>query len=79
MATILRAGGLRVIIFVDDHEPAHVHVFGDGHAKINLVSSTGEPELVWSAGMSRVERLRALSLVSEHRDLLLARWEEIHG
>ncbi|WP_244475818.1 DUF4160 domain-containing protein [Methylobacterium sp. Leaf93] len=36
MVTVLRSGGLRVIIFVDDHEPAHVHVFGDGHAKINL-------------------------------------------
>ena len=35
MVTVLRAGGLRVVIFVDDHEPAHVHVFGDGQAKIN--------------------------------------------
>ena len=39
MVTIYRAHGLRVIIFTDDHEPAHVHVFGDGQA-------TG---LIWSA------------------------------
>jgi Domain of unknown function (DUF4160) len=37
MVTLYRAYGLRVVIFVDDHEPAHVHVFGDGQAKINLI------------------------------------------
>jgi len=56
-----------------------VHVFGDGHAKINLVSRSGSPELVWSAGMNGAERRRALSLVAEHRELFLARWEAIHG
>jgi hypothetical protein len=34
MVTVHRAHGLRVVIFVDDHEPAHVHVFGDGRAEI---------------------------------------------
>jgi len=28
MVTIYRGEGLRVVIFADDHEPAHVHVFG---------------------------------------------------
>jgi hypothetical protein len=41
MVTIHRAQGLRVVIFTDDHEPAHVHVFGDGHAKINLIGPDG--------------------------------------
>jgi hypothetical protein len=49
MVTVLRAHGLRVVIFVDDHQPAHVHVFGDGEAKINLLGSGGAPALV-SAG-----------------------------
>jgi hypothetical protein len=31
---------------LDDHEPAHVHVFGDGQAKINLLGNDGKPELV---------------------------------
>lgn len=48
MVTVLRAHGLRVVIFVDDHQPAHVHVFGDGQAKINLLGAdcwvqTGRP------------------------------------
>jgi hypothetical protein len=29
MVTIHRAYGLHIVIFTDDHEPAHVHVFGD--------------------------------------------------
>ena len=55
MVTVLRAAGLRVVIFVDDHQPAHVHVFGDGHAKINLLGADGTPELVWVDGMTRGE------------------------
>lgn len=79
MATVYRSGGLRVITFVDDHEPAHVHVFGDGHAKINLAITASAPELVWSIGMNRGEIRRAMRLVAEHRDVLLVRWREIHG
>ena len=45
---MLRAQGLGVVIFVNDHLPAHVHVFGDGEAKINLCGAEGLPELVWA-------------------------------
>jgi len=41
MVTVHRARGLRFVIFVDDHEPAHVHVFGDGQAKIDLIGAEG--------------------------------------
>ena len=47
MVTIHRAYGLRIIVFTDDHEPAHVHVFGDGQAKVNLIGTDGAPVLVW--------------------------------
>ena len=46
MATVLRVHGLRVVIFVNDHLPAHVHVFGDGEAKIDLCGADGVPS--WS-------------------------------
>jgi hypothetical protein len=46
MVTVLRARGLRVVIFINDHRPAHVHVFGDGEAKINLSGPDNTPELV---------------------------------
>lgn len=53
MVTIHRALGLRVVIYLDDHEPGHVHVFGDGQAKINLAGKAAGPELVWAEGMTR--------------------------
>jgi hypothetical protein len=79
MVTIHRAFGLRVVIFLDDHEPAHVHVFGDGEAKINLLGPDGEPQLVWAVGAKRSEIRRAMALVKEHRRDFTSRWRQIHG
>ena len=76
---MLRALGLRVVIYVNDHDPAHVHVLGDGEAKINLLGAGGSPELIWADGMSRGEVRRALRIVTDEQTALLARWEEIHG
>lgn len=79
MVTVLRADGLRVVIYVDDHLPAHVHVFGDGQAKIDLVGADGGPDLVWAYGMTRGEVRRSMRLVTERLDFLLRSWEDIHG
>ena len=79
MVTVLRADGLRLVIFVNDHQPAHVHVFGDGEAKINLLGADGTPVLIGADGMSRGDIRRAMRLVVEQQRFLLARWEEIHG
>ena len=79
MVTVLRAHGLRVVIYANDHRPAHVHVFGDGEAKIDLLGPDEAPALVWVDGMSRGEVRRAVRLVAERRAFLLARWEDIHG
>jgi len=74
-----RGQGLRAVIFLDDHEPAHVHVFGGGHAKINLLGKDGKPELVWVDGMKRSEVRRAMQTVIERQADLLMKWNEIHG
>jgi hypothetical protein len=79
MVTVLRAGGFRVAIYLNDHAPAHVHVIGDGEARIDLSEPDGATALVWAHGMTRADLRRALAVVSEHRDALLARWREIHG
>ena len=79
MVTVLREHGLRFVIFVNDHEPAHVHVFGDGEAKINLDGPEGAPELVWTVGMSRADVRRAMRTAGEYRDRLLQEWRRIHG
>ena len=60
----------------NDHEPAHVHVFeGEGEAKINL--DPVELKRVWN--MKRQVAQKAKTIVSEKREYLLQRWEEIHG
>ena len=79
MVTVHKEGGLRFVIFTDDHEPAHVHVFGDGSAKINLVGEDGSPELVWMIGMKKGELRKAMRIVAERQADLLERWREIHG
>lgn len=79
MVTVYRAHGLRVIVFTDDHEPAHVHVFGDGHAKINLLGPDGSPSIVRAEGMKANDLRRALNLVRDRQDEFLAKWKELHG
>ncbi len=79
MVTVYRAHGLRFIIFVDDHVPAHVHVFGDGHAKINLLGADGTPEIVTVEAMKRGDVRRALQIVVEQQTYLLSCWRDIHG
>ena len=79
MVTVLRAVGLRVVIYTNDHLPAHVHVFGDGEAKINLLGPGNVPILVWADRMSRGEVRRAMRVVTRESGFLLRRWGEIHG
>jgi hypothetical protein len=79
MVTVLRSGGLRVVIYLDDHEPAHVHVLANGEAKIDLGIGSDEPALIWSVGFSNADVRRAYRLVREHRDALIAKWRELHG
>jgi hypothetical protein len=79
MVTVLRAEGIRIVIFSDDHEPAHVHAFGDGEAKINLSGPGSRPTLVWAVGMKHAEIRKCMRLVGQNREALLAQWNEIHG
>jgi hypothetical protein len=79
MVTVYRAHGMRFIIFVDDHLPAHVHVFGDGHIKVNLVGPDGAPDIVTIEGMKRGDVRHAMQIVAEQQAYLLSRWSEIHG
>lgn len=79
MIVVHRAGGFRFVIYTSDHQPAHIHVVGDGHAKINIVGPEGAPELVFSVGIKKSDMRRLLVEVAEHREELLDRWEQIHG
>lgn len=76
MPTVLRREGYEIVIRSNDHEPAHVHAFeGEGEAKISL--DLVELKQVWN--MKRQVARKAKRIVSENREYLLQRWEEIHG
>lgn len=79
MVTILREAGLRFIIFTNDHEPAHVHVVGDGIAKINLAGADGQPELVSNDGLKTGDLRKAMRIVAQHQPMMLEQWKNYHG
>lgn len=79
MPTIHRQHGLRFAIHTDDHDPAHVHVFGDGEMKIVICTDDGLPFVDWSVGMKRGDERQAMDVVLERQTEFLTRWRQIHG
>ncbi len=79
MVTVLRESGLRFVIHLDDHVPEHVHVLGDGSAKIAIAGEAGDPELIRNHGLKAGDLIKAMQIVAEHRDSLKERWNELHG
>jgi hypothetical protein len=80
MPTILFINGFQFIIWPDDHEPPHVHVFkGDGEAKIQIGNSEQAPAFVTIYGLTKREAKFIWSIVAEHQEKLLDAWEKIHG
>ena len=78
MPTILRFRGLRVMIYVNDHHPPHVHVIRPGR-EARIALGDEHPWLMTNEGLSRRQMAAALLKISENRDLLIQRWREIHG
>ncbi|HXR18165.1 MAG TPA: DUF4160 domain-containing protein [Terriglobales bacterium] len=80
MPTVLRFEGLRVVIYPNDHRPAHVHVIGrGGEAVFNLHGPTGPVELRENYGLSRRDITRIQNVLADHRADLRTAWESIHG
>ena len=79
MVVVLREAGLRIVIFRDDHDPAHVHVFGDGETKIELGADPDAISVKYSIDAKRNEKRRAERTVRANHALLLQRWSELHG
>ena len=80
MPTILRQDGFEVMVFTNDHRPAHVHVFkAEGEVVIHLGSKAAPPTVRINIGMSRADERRALIIVGGHQVELLLEWRRIHG
>ncbi|MGL6338557.1 MAG: DUF4160 domain-containing protein [Waterburya sp.] len=82
MPTIIRQEGFRIVIYPNDHLPAHVHVIkDDGEVRIKLGKEKplNPPSLITVMGkISDKDVAKALFLVTENQSQLLAKWSEIH-
>ena len=80
MPTVLRLDHLRVVIYPNDHRPAHVHVVGGGcEAVFNLRCPDGPPELRENYGFSRQELTRIKVALGAVLIAACKHWSDIHG
>lgn len=80
MPTAHRFDGLRVVIYPNDHRPAHVHVIGGGNeAVFALHCPHGPPELHLSYGFENRDLHRISDALAEVLPTLCEKWRNIHG
>lgn len=80
MPTVLTIFGLRVVIYPNDHRPAHVHIIGNGcEAVFNLHCPTGPPELRENYGFSRKDLAKIKGKLAANLATLCSQWRQIHG
>jgi hypothetical protein len=78
--TVLRLDGMRVIIYPNDHRPAHVHVIeADYEAVFHLGCPAGPVELRENYGFRSGRLSRIASILTDHIRELCEAWEKIHG
>jgi hypothetical protein len=80
MPTVLIIWGLRVVVYPNDHRPAHVHILGKGcEAVFNLHCPDGPPQLRENHGFSQKDLGKVAAALAEELAELCARWRSIHG
>ena len=80
MPTVLRFAGLRVVIYPNDHRPAHVHVSSaGGEAVFILRCPGGPPALRESYGFNLPALGRIFDALTVHLAELCKQWSNIHG
>lgn len=80
MPTVCTIYGLRVVIYPNDHRPAHVHVIGKGcEAVFKLNGSQATPELRENYGFSSGEIGKIEAALTTNAARLMAAWSRIHG
>ena len=80
MPTVLLVFGLRVVIYPNDHRPAHVHIVGNGcEAVFQLHCPEGPPELRENYGFSKKDLMKVLQELAASLATLCQQWRQIHG
>jgi Domain of unknown function (DUF4160) len=79
MPTLLTIFGLRVVIYPNDHRPAHVHIIRNGcEAVFNLECPKGQPELRENYGFSRRYLVKIAGVLTVNLAALCSQWRQIH-
>jgi hypothetical protein len=77
--TILRIGHLRVVIYPNDHRPAHVHVIGPEHNAVFFLNCpVGPVSLRENDGFTTREVNRIAEALNPQTEELCIAWKEIH-
>ena len=79
MPTVLRLGSLRVVIYPNDHRPAHVHVTGQGHRAVFILNCSAGPLSLRRSGFPEQQTQHIRAELEKHLTLLCKAWEELHG
>ena len=78
--TVMRWDGLRVVVYPNDHRPAHVHVIGRGfEAVFSLNCPAGPVELRENYGFPGRELRHIPDVLTANLEDLCRAWEHIHG
>ena len=80
MPTLFHVGAWRIVIYPNDHEPAHVHVVGpQGHAKFAIGREPDNVALLETDGVpTPILRRVAVQIIDRHIECLES-WRAIHG
>ena len=79
MPTVLRLVGLRVVVYPNDHRPAHVHAIGNGcEALFNLNCPDGRLEVPENYRFSKRGISKIEDELTEHANELCRAGEKIH-
>lgn len=68
-----------MVVYPNDHRPAHVHVIGGGcEAVFNLNCPYGPPELRENFGYSIAQVAKIKTALADDLELLCEEWSRIH-
>jgi hypothetical protein len=79
MPEVARVGSYKILVYTDDHQPAHVHVRkGRSVVRIRLLANGVVLEAV-KGSLTAVEIRRAGEAVIEHLETCWEVWRKYHG
>ena len=78
--TLLRFRSFRIVIYVDDHPPAHIHAIGPAtRVDFYLNCSQGPVAVRQSFNVRPAEEAALLRFIADNLDTLCEAWEDLHG